>query len=232
MNRNSILNPNTLLALILFLVTSAHALAQSSDRMASPTPPPESKASSSASADTTPSPAPTNEELTKDMSPEESVRYYRQRNKTSADPSRIYNAYVGVETGLGITSGTYRPVNSGIAYGINAGIDTPLIGFGLAFRHEKLTIWNTNSQQNITQFLLELNIFSYLLLNGGFQIGDIVAKTNDETSHSFGLGVHVGFDLHFTKDLTAGLGTYWTYVQQNSDKHSLFNLMIPLKYWF
>jgi hypothetical protein len=80
--------------------------------------------------------------------------------------------------------------------------------------------------------MLELNIFSYLLLNGGIQFGDIITSTNGDINNSLGLGVHVGFDMHVSKTITAGLGAYWTYVTENSDKHSLFNIMIPLRYWF
>ena len=159
------------------------------------------------------------------------VRFYKRRYRPPAE-TKFYNGYLGIEGGLALASGTYLPLNSGLAYGINMGIDTPILGFGLIARHESLSVWNTNSKESITQMMLELNIFSYLLLNGGIQAGDIITNLDGGSTNSLGLGFHLGVDLHVTKELTAGLGAYWTYVTQNSDKHSLFNIMIPVRYWF
>jgi hypothetical protein len=190
----------------------------------------------SAHADDTATPASTDAHATAQTEPpapptDGPVRFYRKRTYTQA-ARKPYDGYVGVEGGLAIASGTYLPLNSGVAYGIDVGIDTPVIGYGFMARHELLPIWNTQSKESITQMMLELNIFSYLLLNGGIQFGDIITSTNGDINNSLGLGVHVGFDMHVSKTVTVGLGAYWTYVTENSDKHSLFNIMIPVRYWF
>jgi hypothetical protein len=141
--------------------------------------------------------------------------------------------YFGIEGGVGEASGTAENLNSGWVFGATGGYElTPSFGLALTYQHENHSIAAQNTSVNSSQIMLEANGFSFLLLHGGLQVGDVFTTYNGYTSADLGFGAHAGFDVKLTARLTAGFSAYWTYVTETNDKHSLFNFVVPLKVWF
>lgn len=142
-------------------------------------------------------------------------------------------SYFGADIGLGSASGTAASEDSGLVLGATAGYQlTPEFGLGLTYQHSSLGLSGSNLGVGVTQYLVEANIFSLLLLHGGLHVGDVHTSISNSSSNDLGFGAHLGFDIRITDYFSAGLGLYWTYVTQANDKHSLFNIVIPLKVWF
>ena len=142
-------------------------------------------------------------------------------------------SYLGADIGVGSASGTSASEDSGLVLGATAGYQiTPEFGVGATYLHSALGLSGTETGVSVSQFLLEANVFSLLLLQGGLHVGAVHSSISGFSTDDMGYGAHIGFDLRLTDRLSAGLGAYWTYVTQNNDKHSLFNFMIPLKVWF
>ena len=143
------------------------------------------------------------------------------------------DSYIGAEIGTGAASGTAADLNSGLVLGGTLGYQLiPEFGVALTYQHSALSLASTGTSVSVSQILAEANIFSLLLLHGGLHVGDVTTSALGASSSDFGFGAHLGFDLRLTDRVSAGLGGYWTYVTESNDKHSLFNLVLPLKFWF
>jgi hypothetical protein len=152
----------------------------------------------------------------------------------STDPNALRaHPYFGLEAGYSQPSGTAFPLNSGFVYGATAGIEVlKTVGLGLTYQHSSLTYQDSGINTSVHQLLLEVNVFSLLILNGGFHIGDVIKFENGTRTADLGFGFHTGFDASLTEHLTVGIAGYVTFVLEKEDHHSLLNLMLPLKWWF
>lgn len=151
----------------------------------------------------------------------------------STEPSSVH-WYGGIEPGVGLSSGTQYPMNSGFAYGIKVGIEEKkAYGFALSYQHESMSFSGTDVSSTVNQILAEANVFSLLVLNGGFHAGDVIRLDSDGVRRSsVGTGVHIGIDVSINPHLTVGVVGYETFVLEPDDNHSLLSLLVPLKVWF
>jgi hypothetical protein len=141
--------------------------------------------------------------------------------------------YIEAAPGIGQNSGTLYPMNSGFAYQFTAGFEfKKALGFALTYQHNSFTYSGSTVTSTIHQLMLEANVFSLLVLNGGFQLADVLKLETGYRSADFGFGIHIGLDVNLNPHLTAGIVGYATQVLENEDHHTILNLMVPLKYWF
>lgn len=54
---------------------------------------------------------------------------------------------------------------------------------------------------------------------------------NDVSNSDFALGAQVGWDHNLSDDFTVGLNVNWNYILA-TNASSLFNFVVPIKYWF
>jgi hypothetical protein len=143
------------------------------------------------------------------------------------------HSYFGIAPGIGQASGTQYPQNSGFVYGATFGVEVQkAFGLALTYQRDSFSDTGTGLKSSVHQILLETNVFSLLVLNGGFQVGDIVKTEAGYKSADFGFGLHVGLDVSISAHVTAGITGYCTFVMEQDDHHTIINLMLPLKYWF
>jgi hypothetical protein len=154
------------------------------------------------------------------------------RTETEADRLHAHG-YFGLQLGVGQASGTEFPLNSGLVYGAPAGVEVlKSLGVALTYLHNSFTYQDTGINTSVHQILLEANVFSLLILSGGFHAGDVIKFQDKARTADFGLGFHLGFDASVTSHMTVGLAAYATLVTEKEDHHTLLNLMVPVKYWF
>ena len=152
-----------------------------------------------------------------------------------ADPNAAASThyYFGIEPGIGQASGTQYPLNSGYVYGFTFGMEQKkAFGFALTYQHNGLAYADSGIKTSIHQIIAEANVFSLLVLHGGFHLADVIKLQPGVRTADLGFGLHIGLDVTINAHLTAGITGYWTLVMEQDDHHSLINLMLPLKYWW
>jgi hypothetical protein len=138
-------------------------------------------------------------------------------------------AYIGALGGYGVASGTPNFTGGGLALGATAGFQlVPNLGVAATYIHDALKSGSTDVA--VSQYLVEGNFFSVLFFPSGVHIGNISTSANGSSFSDFGFGAHTGFDLMLTGSISVGAAAYWTYVTTTNDKHSLFNVLIPVKF--
>jgi hypothetical protein len=124
-------------------------------------------------------------------------------------------------------------MNSGIAYGATFGLELDkAVGFAVSYQHNSFAYSGSATKSTVHQLLAELNVFSLLVLNGGFHFADVLKLEPGLRTADLGFGVHIGLDVSLTNHITAGVIGYCTFVLEQEDHHSILNLMVPVKYWF
>ncbi len=142
-------------------------------------------------------------------------------------------SYFGLQLGLGVPAGTGASQDSGFVVGATGGYRlSPELGVALTYQRAGLKI--TNGGQSLTEslFLAEANFFTLFFLASGVHAGLANRSIGGASSNDFGIGVHTGLDIKVTNEISVGGALYWTYVTSTNDKHSLFNFVVPVKYWF
>lgn len=141
-------------------------------------------------------------------------------------------AYAGAMIGLGIPMGTAVDVDSGTVWGATLGLRLlPMLSVAGTYLHDGLETTIGGADFTTNQWLLEANFFDLLFMNGGVHLGSVSTETLAAKSTDLGYGLHLGFDLHLTEQVSLGAAGYWTYVTAD-DKYATLNLMIPVKIWF
>jgi len=139
--------------------------------------------------------------------------------------------YLGGIVGTGSASGTAANLDSGLVLGATLGYRlVPDLGVAVTYQHSALKAGGIDV--GVSQIMAEGNFFTLLFLQGGLHAGSVTTKVGEASSTDFGVGAHLGIDVHVTDSWTVGGQVYYTYVTQENDKHSLFNFVIPVKYWF
>ena len=148
-------------------------------------------------------------------------------------PAAKAESYLGVELGLGVPTGTGMNQDSGIVLGATAGYRlTPDLGVALTFQHDGLKLTNGGQSISENQLLAEVNFFNLFFLASGLHLGTVYTSVAGVSSTDLGFGMHSALDIKVTNDISVGGAVYWTYVTSTNDKHSLFNFVVPVKYWF
>jgi hypothetical protein len=141
------------------------------------------------------------------------------------------DAYLGVLGGYGVTSGDPAYSSGGLAYGATAGFQlVPNLGVAGTYIHNSLKAGPATV--GVSEALLEGNFFSLLFFPSGVHFGNINTSYNGASSSDFGFGAHTGFDLMIMSGISVGGSLYWTYVTETNNKHSLFNVLVPVKFHF
>jgi hypothetical protein len=152
---------------------------------------------------------------------------------THSQDDALLHYYIGIFPGIGQESGTQYPMNSGFAYGGTFGMEfKKSFGAALTYEHNSFSYSDTNVTSTVSQIMLEANIFSLLVLNGGFHLAEVIKVQPGFRTADLGFGLHIGLDVSLTSHISAGFVGYWTLVGENEDHHSILNLMLPLKFWF
>jgi hypothetical protein len=141
------------------------------------------------------------------------------------------DSYAGPLFGYGVESGTAANIDGGFSLGATAGLAlTPELGVAVTYFHDFLKAGAFDV--GVNQYFAELNFFSILFFPSGIHLGDVSTSVNGVSSSDFGAGLHTGFDVHIMDNMTAGLAAYWTFVTADNDKHSIFNIIVPVKFHF
>ena len=141
------------------------------------------------------------------------------------------DTYLGGLVGYGITSGSAASLDGGLALGATAGFQlVPTLGLGVTYIHDAFK--SGSIDVGVNQFLAEANFFSLLFFPSGVHIGSVSTSVGGSSSSDLGFGAHTGFDLMIIRNMSIGASVYWTYVLTTNDKHSLFNLLVPIKFHF
>ena len=132
--------------------------------------------------------------------------------------------------GFGNNSGSPTTDKGGLAIGATAGIQLiPTLGVGFTYLHNSLS--SGGASVTVGEYLAELNFFSILFFPSGAHVGNINTKNAAGVSYSdLGAGLHTGLEFNLTTDISVGIAAYWTYVTTTNDKHSLYNVLVPIKF--
>ena len=141
--------------------------------------------------------------------------------------------YFGLELGLGVPAGTAFSQDSGFVYGGTAGYRlTPDLGLAITYQHDGLKFTNSGVSISENLLLAEANFFTLFFLASGVHLGSVTTNIAGISSTDLGVGVHTGLDIKVNNEISVGAALYWTYVPATNDNHSLFNFVVPVKYWF
>ena len=140
------------------------------------------------------------------------------------------DTYIGALGGYGANSGSPAYSSGGLAYGATAGFQlVPNLGVAATYIHDSMKAGTSTVGNH--EFLLEGNFFSILFFPSGVHFGNVKTTFADGSSYSdFGFGAHTGFDLMLVHGISIGVSAYWTYVTHTDDKHSLVNVLVPVKF--
>ena len=143
------------------------------------------------------------------------------------------DTYVGGLIGYGFDAGNVANVTGGLAVGATAGLQlVPNLGVAVTYLRNFEKFTNTTLDYGVSQYLVEFNFFSVLFFPSGVHIGQIHSDYNGATSNDLGFGLHTGFDVHIMGNMTIGGAAYWTYVTEQNNKHSVFDIVVPVKFHF
>jgi hypothetical protein len=151
----------------------------------------------------------------------------------ATEPKALADGYLGGLIGVGSSSGDAYNTNSGLALGATLGFHL-VPGFGVAGTYLHTSLNGVNGAPNVgeSQLLAEANIFTLFFLQGGVHLGEVTESVGSFSTTDMGFGAHLGIDIKIVENISVGAVGYWTYDTESNNKHSLFNLMVPLKYWF
>jgi len=139
--------------------------------------------------------------------------------------------YVGGLVGYGTVSGDVLSYTGGLAVGATAGIQlVPNLGVAATYLHNSLSVGSTDV--GVSELLAEANFFTIIFFPTGVHIGEVTTSVGGSSTTDFGFGLHTGFDINLVANVTVGAAAYWTYVTTSNDKHSLFDLVVPIKFHF
>ena len=141
------------------------------------------------------------------------------------------DAYLGVLGGYGLSSGDPAVTSGGVALGATAGFQlVPNLGVAGTYIHNAMK--GSGGDVTVSEYLVEGNFFSLLFFPSGVHLGTVNTDYNGVSSSDLGFGAHTGFDLMIMSGISVGASVYWTYVTRTDDKHSLINLLVPVKIHF
>lgn len=141
--------------------------------------------------------------------------------------------FFGLELGLGVPTGTGMNQDSGLVLGATAGYRLSTdFGLALTYQHDRLRLTNGGTGISENQLLAEVNFFTLFFLASGVHFGTVTTNIGNISNTDIGFGIHSALDIKLTNEISVGGAVYWTYVTATNDKHSLFNFLVPVKFWF
>ena len=141
----------------------------------------------------------------------------------------LADAYVGGLVGYGNASGSALSTTGGVALGATVGFQLiPNLGVAATFIHDSLKSGSVSV--GVNQYLLEGNFFSALFFPSGVHFGTVNTSLLGVSTSDMGFGLHTGLDIPLMPGITVGVAGYWTYVTTTNDKHSLLNILVPVKF--
>jgi hypothetical protein len=137
--------------------------------------------------------------------------------------------YIGGLVGYGTNAGAGYSSDGGLALGATAGFQlVPNLGLGATYLHDALKSGSIDI--GVSQYLVEANFFSLLFFPSGVHIGSVHTSIGNASASDMGFGLHTGFDMNIAAGISVGVAAYWTYVTAENDKHSLLNVVVPIKF--